>query len=66
MASRNRNNVKIETAIENCRGEGKWQRVIELSEELKTGSPNNGKRHSYLLLSSLFNQLMLNLNVHKY
>lgn len=43
MTSRNRNNVKIETTIENCRSEGKWQRVIELAEELKTGSPDYGK-----------------------
>lgn len=42
MANR-RNNVKIETTIESCRGEAKWQRVIELAEELKTGSPNYGK-----------------------
>lgn len=42
MTSRNRNNVKIETTIENCRSEAKWQRVIELAEELKTGSPNYG------------------------
>lgn len=42
MASRNRNNVKIETTIEGCRSEAKWQRVIELAEELKTGSPNYG------------------------
>lgn len=45
MTSRNRNNVKIETTIENCRSEGKWQRVIELAEELKTGSPDYGKQH---------------------
>lgn len=42
MANRNRNNVKIETTIESCRSEAKWQRVIELAEELKTGSPNYG------------------------
>lgn len=43
MTSRNRNNVKIETTIETCRSEGKWQRVIELAEELKSGSPDYGK-----------------------
>lgn len=54
MANRNRNNVKIETAIENCRGEAKWQRVIELSEELKTGSPNNGKhKHANTKIQAL-------------
>lgn len=42
MTSRNRNNDKIETIIENCRSEAKWQRVIELAEELKNGSPNYG------------------------
>lgn len=42
MANRSRNNVKIETTIEGCRSEAKWQRVIELAEELKTGSPNYG------------------------
>lgn len=42
MTNRNRNtNVKIETTIENCRSEGKWQKVIELAEELKIGSPAN-------------------------
>lgn len=41
-----RNSTKVEALIENCRSEGKWQKVIDLSEELKTGSPNNGKRKS--------------------
>uniref|UniRef100_A0A1B0F9M9 Tetratricopeptide repeat protein 7 N-terminal domain-containing protein n=2 Tax=Glossina TaxID=44049 RepID=A0A1B0F9M9_GLOMM len=36
-----RNSTKVEALIENCRSEGKWQKVIDLSEELKTGSPNN-------------------------
>ncbi|XP_013105951.2 tetratricopeptide repeat protein 7B isoform X3 [Stomoxys calcitrans] len=36
-----RNTTKVEALIENCRSEGKWQRVIELTDELKTGSPNN-------------------------
>lgn len=44
MANRTRGNAtKVETLIENCRSEGKWQRVIELTDELKTGSPHNGK-----------------------
>lgn len=42
MTGRNRNNVKIETTIENCRSEGKWQRVIELAEDLKTNTPDYG------------------------
>lgn len=37
-----RNTTKVEALIENSRSEGKWQRVIELTDELKTGSPNNG------------------------
>ncbi|TMW53219.1 hypothetical protein DOY81_001695 [Sarcophaga bullata] len=36
-----RNTTKVEALIESCRSEGKWQKVIELTEELKTGSPNN-------------------------
>lgn len=38
MTGRHRTNTnsKIETAIEACRSEGKWKRVIELAEELKT------------------------------
>lgn len=50
MTNRNRGgtNVKIETVIENCRSEGKWQKVIELAEELKVGSPSNyGKKISF-------------------
>lgn len=44
MANRTRGNAtKVETLIETCRSEGKWQRVIELTDELKTGSPHNGK-----------------------
>lgn len=38
MAGRHRagTNSKIETAIEASRSEGKWKKVIELAEELKT------------------------------
>ncbi|XP_065356629.1 tetratricopeptide repeat protein 7B [Calliphora vicina] len=36
-----RNTTKVEALIESCRSEGKWQKVIELTDELKTGSPNN-------------------------
>lgn len=42
-----RNTTKVEALIESCRSEGKWQRVIELTEELKTGSPNNGNQMNY-------------------
>lgn len=42
MANRNRNTVKTEAIIESCRSEAKWQKVIELAEELKTGSPIHG------------------------
>ncbi|XP_017112408.1 tetratricopeptide repeat protein 7B isoform X2 [Drosophila elegans] len=38
---RNTNTTKVEALIESCRSEGKWQRVIELTDELKTGSPHN-------------------------
>lgn len=54
MASRNRNTVKIETTIENCRSEAKWQRVIELAEELKTGSPNYGNISIYIGIQAIF------------
>ncbi|KAM7354220.1 tetratricopeptide repeat domain 7 isoform 2-T2 [Cochliomyia hominivorax] len=36
-----RNTTKVEALIESCRSEGKWQKVIELTDELKTGSPNS-------------------------
>ncbi|XP_021705407.1 tetratricopeptide repeat protein 7B [Aedes aegypti] len=59
MTGRNRNQVtKLETTIEQCRGEGKWSRVIELADELKSGYPQveslanflmgEGKLESYL------------------
>ncbi|XP_023178197.2 tetratricopeptide repeat protein 7B isoform X2 [Drosophila hydei] len=42
MANRTRTNTtKVEALIESCRSEGKWQRVIELTDELKSGSPHN-------------------------
>lgn len=58
MANRNRNNVKIETTIEACRSEAKWKRVIELAEELKTGSPNYGNLHA------IFRCLSPSLSIH--
>lgn len=33
---------KLENTIEQCRSEGKWQKSIELAEELKASSPNHG------------------------
>lgn len=51
MAGRNRNTVKIETTIENCRSEAKWSRVIELADELKIGSPNYGNFSSYTIFN---------------
>lgn len=33
---------KLENTIEACRNEGKWQKSIELAEELRT-SQNHGK-----------------------
>ncbi|XP_014089456.2 tetratricopeptide repeat protein 7B isoform X1 [Bactrocera oleae] len=49
MAGRMRNTTKVEALIESCRSEGKWQRVIELTEELKTGSPNNECLANFLI-----------------
>ncbi|XP_067626713.1 tetratricopeptide repeat protein 7B isoform X2 [Eurosta solidaginis] len=49
MAGRMRNTTKVEALIESCRSEGKWQRVIELTEELKTGSPNNDCLANFLI-----------------
>lgn len=49
MTGRSRSTVKIETTIETCRSEGKWQKVIELAEELKVGSPNYGIKYLVLL-----------------
>ena len=57
MANRNRNNVKIETTIEACRSEAKWKRVIELAEELKTGSPNYGNLHAIFYSLCLYHHL---------
>lgn len=57
MASRNRNTVKMETTIESCRSEAKWQRVIELAEELKTGSPNYGESQVTAQMNSTTNSL---------
>uniref|UniRef100_A0A8D8B9T5 Tetratricopeptide repeat protein 7B n=4 Tax=Culex pipiens TaxID=7175 RepID=A0A8D8B9T5_CULPI len=59
MTGRNRNPVtKLETTIEQCRGEAKWPKVIELADELKSGYPQveslanflmgEGKLESYL------------------
>lgn len=42
QTTRMRNTTKVEALIESCRSEGKWQKVIELTDELKTGSPSNG------------------------
>ncbi|XP_043661998.1 tetratricopeptide repeat protein 7B isoform X1 [Drosophila teissieri] len=43
MANRNMRNTttKVEALIESCRSEGKWHRVIALTDDLKTGSPHN-------------------------
>ncbi|XP_030567615.1 tetratricopeptide repeat protein 7B [Drosophila novamexicana] len=50
MANRTRNNTtKVEALIESCRSEGKWQRVIELTDELKSGSPHNECLANFLM-----------------
>lgn len=36
MSSRAGNTKKTETEIEDCRSKGKWQKVTELAEEIKT------------------------------
>lgn len=58
MSSRTRSTNKVEVTIEIYRTEGKWDKVIELAEELKNGSAGNiclsnfligeGKLESYL------------------
>lgn len=57
MTGRNRNQVtKLETTIEQCRGEGKWHRVIELADELKSGYPQVGESYidGFLLVENQF------------
>ncbi|XP_058840047.1 tetratricopeptide repeat protein 7B-like [Topomyia yanbarensis] len=50
MTGRNRNQVtKLETTIEQCRGEGKWQRVTELADELKAGYPQVESLANFLM-----------------
>lgn len=49
MTGRLRNTVKVEALIENCRSEGKWQKVLELTEELKAGSPVNEHLANFLI-----------------
>ncbi|XP_032591344.1 tetratricopeptide repeat protein 7B isoform X2 [Drosophila grimshawi] len=49
MSNRTRNATKGEALIENCRSKGKWQRVIELTDELKTGSPQNESLANFLV-----------------
>lgn len=44
-----RNTTKVEALIESCRSEGKWQKVIELTDELKNGSPNSGKIMNFVM-----------------
>lgn len=44
MASKKGNAVRLETEIEKSREDARWQRVIELAEQLKQGSPNHGKK----------------------
>lgn len=55
-----RNTTKVEALIESCRSEGKWQKVIELTDELKTGSPNSGKTMNFI--TKVIYIMSLNLN----
>lgn len=41
---------KLENTIEQCRSEGKWQKSIDLAEELKASNPIYGN-FFYLLIS---------------
>lgn len=43
MAGKGRNAIRIETDIEKSREESNWKRVIELAEQLKAKSANQGK-----------------------
>jgi len=42
MAGKGKGNYRIESDIEKSREESDWKKLIELSEQLKTRSPNNG------------------------
>lgn len=44
---------KLENTIETCRSEGKWQKSIELAEELKNSSPTHGKLELIIYLKIL-------------
>lgn len=44
MANKRQATGKLEILIELCRNEGKWQKSIELAEELKAASSNHGKK----------------------
>ena len=43
MTSKGRNAVRLETEIEKSREESRWNRVIELADQLKQRSPHQGK-----------------------
>lgn len=43
MTSKGRNAVRLETEIEKSREESRWNRVIELAEQLKSRAPAQGK-----------------------
>lgn len=45
---------KIETTIELCRSERKWQKSIELADELKNSSPNHGKSFGLFIAMTQF------------
>jgi hypothetical protein len=44
MAAKTARAGKLENTIEQCRSEGKWQKSIELAEELKASSSNHGRK----------------------
>lgn len=49
MSNRNRATNKVEVTIEIFRTEGKWDKVIELAEELKNGSSGNTCLSNFLI-----------------
>ena len=47
MTSKGRNAVRLETEIEKSREESRWNRVIELADQLKQRSPHQGKMQGF-------------------
>lgn len=54
---------KLENTIEQCRNEGKWQKSIELAEELKSSSSSHG-RSIFRVVSVFFTRNVLKFQKH--